>query len=349
MEYKEYLFKYPSNSSISSSTSDEKLSEHLTTIASQINFYVGILIFFFGILGNILNILILSQRPLRSNTCVMIFLASSITGIITILSGLTTRILSRWDADISNSSRWVCKLRNFAVYTFRSVTFWLIMLAAIDRWIVSSRNARFRHLSSAKTVLRCIFIILVFSIIVHCQVFYCYELNLTNTPIKCFNKDEKCRFANDLIFAIVTILLPLTLIAIFGSMTILKIRSNQRRIIPVTAVSMIGPPTQIADHRQQRFKSTDRHLFIMLFIQVILLAFLTLPFAVQKLHATFTIDVKRTNLQTSIDTFIYQITLLMTYIATGMQFYVNTLSGGSAFRKATINLLQSIMRKIMCR
>jgi uncharacterized membrane protein (DUF485 family) len=351
MQHTEYFstYAYPLNSSAPSSTSDEQLISHLKTIISRINVYLGILIFVFGIVGNILNILILSQRPLRSNTCVLIFIASSIAGIITILSGLTARILSNWEAGISDTVRWVCKLRIFVSLTFRLVTFWMMMLATIDRWIVSSTNPRFRQLSSIKNVLRSILAIIFFSIIINCQVIYCYETNLSNAPLRCYTKNAQCRLLNDLIFGLVTIIVPLILIVIFGSMTILKIRSSPSRILPVTTVSVVNRPSQVIDHRRRRFKKTDRYLFTMLVIQVILLAFLTLPMAIQKLYITFTTNAKKSLLQHTIDSFVYQITLLMTFIAAGMQFYVNTLSGGTVFRKAVIDLQQLIIRKVICR
>ena len=98
-----------------------------------------------------------------------------------------------------------------------------------------------------------------------------------------------------------------------------------------------------------RFKKSDHYLFMMLFIQVILLALLTLPLAIEKLYATLTININKSLLQLTIEDFIYQFSLLLTYIATGMQFYVNTLCGGVIFRKTLIDLQKSIIRKLMCR
>ena len=156
---------------MSSTTSDAGLIAYLQKTVSQINFYCGILIFLFGIVGNILNILVLSRRPLRSNTCVMIFGISSITGIITILSGLISRILSNLDIDISEKIVGICKLRGFILYAFRSITFWLIVLATIDRWLISSTNADLRNLSSTKNVVRSVSFVTFISIIIHGQIF----------------------------------------------------------------------------------------------------------------------------------------------------------------------------------
>jgi hypothetical protein len=87
----------------------------------------------------------------------------------------------------------------------------------------------------------------------------------------------------------------------------------------------------------------------MLFVQVILLALFTLPLAIQKFYATLTTNITKSALRSTIEDFIYQIALICTYFAAGMPFYVNTLTGGSVFRKAMFTLKEMIIRKIMCR
>ncbi len=176
--------------------------------------------------------------------------------------------------------------------------------------------------------------------IIHFQIFYCYTINSNSlgNPVNCFLKDRNCRLINDLVFSILAILFPLILIFIFGLMTILNIRSSQSRIEP-TPISMISCPSYAIKNnrrRNQQYRKRDHSLFAMLFIQVILLAFLTLPMVIQRLYSTSRVDVKKSGLQIMIDKFFYNVALLMTFIATGMQFYVNTLSGGGVFRKALI-------------
>ncbi|CAF1413225.1 unnamed protein product [Adineta steineri] len=332
---------------MSSSSSDIILITNLKNILSQLNFYFGLFIFIFGIVGNTLNILILSQRTLRSNSCVIIFLASSTAGIIAILSGLTSRVISGVTVDLSATISWICKLRGFILYTSRAVTFWLIMLAAIDRWLLSCRDAHRRNMSSKSNSFRGIIIITILSILIHSQLFYCYEANLINTPLKCYTKNIECRLINDLAFAIIAILLPLILILIFGWMTILNTRSTKNRLEPMT-MTTINQPIQISTTKKQS-KKTDQRLLIMLFVQVIFLALFTLPLALQKLYATFTLNIPKSTLQMTIEDFIYQIALICTYFATAMPFYINTLSGGYVFRKAMYTLKNSIIQKVICK
>ncbi|CAF1116990.1 unnamed protein product [Adineta ricciae] len=319
----------------------------LKSTLGQINFYFGLFIFVFGIFGNMLNILILSRKSLRYNPCIIIFIASSTTGIIAILSGLTSRVLSGVTVDLSATVNWICKFRGFLLFTSRAATFWLIMLATIDRWLLSSTNANRRHKSSKKNSFRGILAITFISILLHAQLFYCYEANLTNTPLKCFSRNVPCRLVNDLTFAIIAILCPLALILVFGWLTILNTHKILSRVGPLT-ITVNARKSQVIRNKK-RSRKTDQDLLTMLFVQVIFLAIFTLPLAVQKLYATLTKNVPKSFLQITIEDFIYQIALICTYFATAMPFYVNTLSGGSVFRKAMVNLKESVIQQLLCR
>ena len=335
---------------MSSPSSEALLVASLRGLLSQLNFYFGMFIFTFGIVGNVLNILVLSQRPLRSNPCVAIFLASSTAGIIAILSGLTSRVLSGVTVDLSGTINWICKVRGFILFASRFATFWLIMLATFDRWLLSSVDARRRQMSSMKNALCGIATIIFISIVVHSQLFYCYEANLVGTPLKCFTRNFGCRLMNDLTFSVVAILVPLLLITAFGLSTIANMRKTRGRVGPITITAGTHPTQK---HRssihQHRSKKVDQRLLMMLFIQVILLALFTLPLSIQKLHATLTINVPKSSLQSTIEDFVYQIALICTYFAAGMPFYVNTLSGGTVFKKGMFALKDLFVRKVLCR
>jgi hypothetical protein len=80
-------------------SSNEHFIEYIDYVASKIDQYFASFIFIFGVVGNCLNILVLSQLNLRSNLCAWLFLMSSIADLISILFGLVTRIMARWPTD----------------------------------------------------------------------------------------------------------------------------------------------------------------------------------------------------------------------------------------------------------
>jgi hypothetical protein len=311
----------------------------LNTTIIELNRYFAVFIFFFGTIGNILNTLVLSRRILRSNPCAWLFLTSSIANIIAILSGLISRILSTWLLDLTATVGWICKLRAFILFHSRTIAFWLIALASIDRWLSSSRNVHRRQMSNLKNAQRGLFIIIFVSTLVYIHLIYCYDADQTNSPLKCYGNTLSCRLYSDLCFAFITILIPLILMMIFGLITISNIHHSQNKIQPIKSTT---------GKQRSLTRKTDRQLIIMLFVQIILLSVFTLPIFIQRLYITLTMNVVKSDLQNTMDNFIYNLAFLLYSVANGMPFYIYTLTGGSIFRNALSNLTQSMLRKIAC-
>ncbi|CAF4650898.1 unnamed protein product, partial [Rotaria sp. Silwood2] len=104
---------------------------------------------------------------------------------------------------------WVCKLRAFLVFTTRTIAPWLILLATVDRWLLSSINAHRRQKGTLKNAQQWIIIIVILSVLLYVQQLYCYEANLIDTPLQCYGKTVAYRYLTGLSFAIMTIIFPL--------------------------------------------------------------------------------------------------------------------------------------------
>lgn len=323
-----------------SSSSNASLITSLDNGIMQLNPYFGMFIFLFSIVGNIANLFVLSQRPHRSNPCAWLFLASSIANFIDILAGLISRFLSTWAADLTNTNQFLCKTRAFLLFDGITIGAWLIALAIVDRWLSSNINVNRRQHRTLKNAQRGAMIIIIISTIMETQQIYCFEANLTNTPLKCYTTTVVCGIISDLFFALVTILFPLILMFIFGLMTISNVRLAQSRLKPMSTTITNGRPTQR--------KKSDRYLLMMLFIQVFLMLLFTLPLSIYKLYSTITRNVSKSTLQNTIENFIFNTFLLLLYVSCGMSFYIYTLCGGSVFRKTLFDLLKTLRRKMMC-
>ncbi|CAF5179878.1 unnamed protein product, partial [Rotaria sp. Silwood1] len=75
------------------------------------------------------------------------------------VAGLPTRILAGWHHDPTNTMDWACKTRVFMVFSTRTMAIWLIALATIDRWFLSSVNIHRLQMSNLKNVKREIVIV----------------------------------------------------------------------------------------------------------------------------------------------------------------------------------------------
>ena len=336
----------------SPSSSDASFIAYLSNAISQLNRYFGILIILFGVLGNIANILVLSQRALRSNPCAWLFLVSSIANAVGLFTSISTRVFSTWGIDLTTTNPLLCKLRAFIAFDSTTIGFWLIALATVDRWLLSSTNANRRHKSTLKTAQRCTILIVVLSTASQAPIPYCFEANLTNTALKCDLKTQLCGLIADLSFVLITILFPLLVMATFGLMTISNVRQVQSRLHPLnmtTGGTITHTARPVATGQQDRRKKTDRQLLIMLCVQVVLIMLFTLPLAIMRLYLRITTNIPKAALQRTTETFIFNLFLLFYYMTCGMPFYINTLSGGSVFRKALFSMVKILGRKIMCR
>ena len=326
--------------------SNTDLVQILDLISIQFNRYFTILIFLFGTIGNLLNCLVLSRPCLRSNPCAFVFLTSSIANIISIIFGLTTRILSGWNMDFTETNSFLCKCRVFIMFISRTIAFWLIAFATIDRWFLSCSQYQRRQMSSLKNARKGTIIIIVISTLFYCQLIYCYDANLIFAPLKCYGKTVTCRLITDLTYALITVLCPLLIMFIFGIMTISNLRQTQNIILYKRKISqMVNDKKGISlltSLQRRRRKQIDRYLRHVLFIQIIFLTILTIPQVVEKLYTTLTMYSKKSLLHITIHKFIYNFVLLLTYLASGLPFYIYTLSGGSLFRNTLVDLLQEI-------
>jgi hypothetical protein len=335
-----------------SSNNDANLIASWNNASDLLNRYLPIFIYAFGITGNFINVFVLGQRQLRSNPSAAFFIISSIAGLIAIVSGLTSRMMAGYAVDLTNTVKWICLVRNFVLYSARTVALWMIVLATLDRWFSSSPDANLRQISKIKNAQRGIFIVLIYTFLINTPIFFCYEANLTGLVRGCYGGTYACRLITDLIYLFGTTIIPLLLMIIFGLLTIKNIRHTQRRVHDVGAMSISyqnnNTMATVTGQQQQRRKK-DRYLLKMLFVQVTLLCLFTCGHAIQKAYSSIVSYAPTPPLQSAILTFTLNLFTLLNFTASGMPFYIYTLTGGSTFRTALFGLIKATGRKIFCR
>lgn len=334
------------------SFTDTDLISKLQYASLQTNRYLGIFIFIFGLVGNVANILVLSQRSLRSNPCAYLFLFSSISNFIAILFGLVSRFLSTWSMDLTATNQFLCKFRAFVVFSSITCGFWFIVLATVDRWLSSSSQGSLRQKSTLKNAQRGMIVVFILSMIIQGHHIYCFEANLTNAPVKCYTSTPTCRLLSDLTIVFGALLFPLLFMVIFSLLTISNVRQSHSRVQMNNenqSCRVMLQTTNSSNGQENQHKRIDRQLLKMLFVQVLLIVPFTLPLAIQKFYTTITADMVKSPLQNKIEIFLFNLFLLLYYVACGMSFYVNTLSGGVVFRQGVITMTKNVVKSISYR
>ncbi|CAF2520284.1 unnamed protein product [Rotaria sp. Silwood2] len=327
---------------------DENLVTSINNATIQLNRYLPLLIYIFGIIGNLLNMIVLPRPALRSNSCVLLFLCSSFASLIAIISGLTTRLSAGWAIDLSETIGWLCKIRILVLFVLRTMFVWLLVFAAIDRWLSASIHNHRRNLSTLKNARRSIIIVTLFSLVLNGPLLYCYEANLIGTPAKCFGYSTECRLYTDLSFTIGIIVIPSLLMTLFGFLTINNIH-QLKKCVNTRNSSITNPNMSINLHVQQQKKRTNRSLFKMLCVQVLFLILCSAPYVIYRLYITFASTTSsKSELQKAIEGLLFNLCTNLTYLSTAMPFYIYTLFGGTMFRNELLHVAKSIYRKCRC-
>ncbi|CAF4069445.1 unnamed protein product [Rotaria sordida] len=134
----------------------------------------GILMYVFGIIGNILNICVFTKwcrskkKPKYSYCCrtsnsSLYLLGSSIANLIVIIYPLSTRILlDGYKYHVKESNAFLlCKLRYFILHTFDLTSLTCVCLAMFDRYLISSREVRLRKLITTRRRAKLIILFLI--------------------------------------------------------------------------------------------------------------------------------------------------------------------------------------------
>jgi hypothetical protein len=126
--------------------------------------------------------------------------------------------------------------------------------------------------------------------------------------------------------------------------------SNVRKIHHRVQIPLLSrfSQTKINNEQRQRLKLIDRHLLVMLLVQISFLTLFTIPQAAEMIYLTMTRNQLKSSLQITIENSIFTFTILLTYLASGIPFYIYTLSGGRVFRQAFFTLIRRIIQQIKC-
>ena len=335
---------------MSASNSSVDFIVTINYVSNMLLAYVPIFVFIFGIVGNCLNVFVLGQRALRTNPSSVCFIVSSIAGIFVIISGLISRMMAGYNADLTLTVGWICKIRNFVLYSSRTVVLWMILSATIDRWLSSSIDVHRRQLSNMKNVRRCIIVIIVYAIVINTPYFYCYEANLSGTMRGCYGSTYACRIATDLIYSIGTVQLPLLVMFRFGLLIIKNVYATQNRIRNDTNRTSVNM-TRVSQHSKPGAPSKRRvnqQLLKMLLLQVAILFLFACPHSIQKVYASVAPSLPSQSLEYAIQNLIFNILTLLAFISSGLPFYIFTLAGGHLFRKTVFDLMKTTSQRIFC-
>ena len=275
--------------------------------------YVGIPVLAFGSLGNMLNIVIFTRPQLVKNPCSTYFFWSSVAGCGVLFCGLFSRILSDgFGLDPSSYNLAFCRCRYFMLHSTMVLPSWFTILAGVDRYCVSSRNAHRRQLSN----LRCSRLLVGFTTVLvfalYSHVFGLFVIEQLKNGQSCYAQAGGYRIFYDFFYFATFSFTPPIVMSIVGLATLHNVRQTHARI----------GTTEVNNQTSGQLKKRDRQLVKMLLVQVVVTVSLTSPLAVQKLYSTFTQNLVKDSYSVAVESLVTHVVRVLAFTNSAASFYM---------------------------
>ena len=210
-----------------------------------------------------------------------------------------------------------CRLRFFILHCSLALSSWLMVMAGVDRFCISSRHVNRRNLSTLKNARLSVVVSILICFIVYGHVLVLFTVEQTALGPVCYAQSGAYRVFYDFLFFATFSFTPPVLMIIVGLATFHSIVRVRGIINPSMTTNTTIPPNNIL-HLHKR----DRQFLKMLLIQLVFTVALTLPIAVQKIYATLTQNLVKSTNRLEIENFATQAVRTLTQINSGLTFYL---------------------------
>ncbi len=299
------------NTTIVSEDDQQNLINLVNLLNKTVSQYGLGLIWLFGNIGSILNCIVFSQPAFRKSPCAMYFIASSFWQFFTFNFALFTRMLQYgYNVRAINIFLWYCKFRYYFFYVFVANSRYNLILASVDRYFASSRDALVRQWSSPKIAIRVIICIATVWFVIYSQVLVFYEI-----------VNGSCQYRQgvygdffSIYISIDSGILPISLMLIFGLLVVRNVHQTRQRIGTTTAMNEDGsvPGRKVSRKDAQLQKMLANQIFVFVILNIFNPAFL--------LYEAFTVDTDKSPLLSAVDTFLSNMTYVLVYLGFALTF-----------------------------
>jgi hypothetical protein len=306
-------------------------SSILSTIQSQLRIYPNLILMILGNIGNIFIVLIFSRQ--RQSACSIYLITSAIANDVYLTFATLVQIFPFYYGDEIILAFASCKIRAYIPNLIGQISKTMIILACIDRFMITNESVTIRAFSTPKRAKWLIFLVIIFWLL------FCSHVAIMTTII---NKQCGQFDMYSTIYTFYTIifvgLIPSATLSVFGYLTYRNMRRRHIRIQPVTHNI---PVTNNSIQRR------DRDLLIIVISEVFIYLVTTASYPLILLETTISrYVISNKSVQYSqIENFIWTIAILLLSIASGIPFYVYLISSKS-FRRDFKKLIMNGYRKL---
>jgi hypothetical protein len=306
-------------------------SSILTTVQTQVNLYGNSISMILGNIGNVFIVILFNRH--RNSACSIYLISGAIANNIYLLF---LGFVGLFPLNYNNGTTFafaLCKLRPYIATVVGQVGKTMLVLACIDRYLITSDRATFRAFSTPKRAKYFVF----FSIIV-------WSLSAIHVPIMETIINGQCGafgiYSSIFTFYVLIFvgLMPPVVSGILGYLTYRNMQKLRNRVQPIAQNTNV-PNTSL--------RQRDRDLMVIVISEVIVYIITSIPFPVISLEVTISnyIILNKSVQYHQIEGFMYTIAYLLLFINSAASFYTYLISSKpfrQDFKQLIINTYQRI-------
>jgi hypothetical protein len=192
----------------------------------------GPILMLIGIVNCIFNLIIFTKKRLRKNPCSICLIAfNSSSFLLLCFSFLPAMLEIGYNIDPGSYNLVYCRIRYYLGFLFACLPPFYLILASIDRTLVTSSNARIRQWSNRSFIYKCIFGLTLFWILFHIHaLFFTNIIQLEPNYFLCYFNPGLYTVLTSYYSLIVNGMIPPVLLAIFGLLTIRNMHHSRSQL-----------------------------------------------------------------------------------------------------------------------
>ena len=289
----------------------------LNQVIKKITLYVPYVTITLGSIGAACNILTFTAKQLRQNACAFYFLCSSAFDLYTLLvCGILRLIVDHYPYLLPNHSEAFCKIRVYLTAVFPALSTSCVVLASIDRCLLTSSSMRWRQWTKIKIAYRLVVISILIWLISPAHMLVFYGFNTVNgIPNVCSSQPGIYSTFISAFLVIWFTIVPYAVMLTASTITFIHIRVSRQRVAPLQQ-----------QQQQQNHRRIDRHLLTLMFIQVFLSVVFLSTRTVIIAYQYMTREIPKDSRSRAIESFLSQFGTVLYYINYAKSFYLCTLT-----------------------
>jgi len=303
--------------------------------ANQYLYRIGCpILMLIGTVSCIINLIIFTQKNLRKSPCSIYFIAYNCSNFVYIYSSLLSLTLSiGYNIDVSAYNLVICRLHLYVTILFNCLSPFYLILASIDRILITSPNAVTRRRSTRRFAYTCVISVTLFWALFHIHaLIFMNIIQLGPNDFVCYFQGTYLDFID--YYSLITAIITLLLMIICGVWSIKNIRSIRRlRVAP--DLSLIRPGL---GGGLNSTSSKDRQLIFILVMDTTIYVLFSFVYTIFLMYEQITRNYTKSADQIQIENFVNYLCLFIIGIPFCISCYAN-LTVSKTFRNEVKKVL----------